>query len=303
MSNFSKPLVSVIIPTFNRAGTLARAMKSVLSQDYKNFELIIVDDGSTDNTSDILKNFSDERIKIIVHDKNRGVGAARNTGIDAAAGEIVAFQDSDDEWLDGKLTKQIAELANSGNDCVLVYCTKIVYGRDINYLRGLRRAVCVPGPEVTELAGDLRKFLWEHHVISTQTMVVRTEALRQIGGFDTRLYNSEEWDLAIRLSELGKFAFIDEPLVNNYIQADSISTLSRKAPYSQLIIINKMKRRHIPRRMLGNHWARLGFTLGKLGYPKRGDVLIRASLSAQPLNLKTWGRFIVNRLHKIRGTK
>lgn len=300
MSTSSGSLVSVVIPTYNRSSTLPRAIKSVLSQDYANLELIIVDDASIDNTAQVLEIFDDPRIRIIKHERNKGVGAARNTGIEAAKGDIVAFQDSDDEWLSGKLSKQVAALTESGPDCVLVYCTKIVYGRDAAYTRGVRRCVCVPGPSDTNLSGDLREDLWRRHVISTQTMLMRTSALRKIGGFDTRLYNSEEWDLAIRLSELGTFAFVDEPLVNTYIQTDSISRLSRKAPYSQLIIINKLKRRGVPAALQAASWARLGYNLGKLGYPQRGEVLLRASLAARPTNVKTWGRFVVNRLRRLR---
>lgn len=298
MSDMQTPLVSVIIPTFNRAATLGRAMTSVLLQDYANIELIVVDDGSTDATKDVVSAFEDGRIRFLVHEKNRGVGAARNTGIAAASGSITAFQDSDDEWLQGKLSKQVRALDAAGDQCVLVYCTKVVYGRDGAYNRGPRRVICVPGPDVTELSGNLRKFLWQHHVISTQTMVVRTDALRRIGGFDTRLYNSEEWDLAIRLSELGTFAFVDEPLVNTYIQSDSISTLSRKIPYSLLIISNKLKRRGIPAAVQAGRWAWIGDRLGRLGRPRRGEILLRASLFARPMNFKTWGRLVMNRLRR-----
>jgi len=300
MSEERAPRVSVVIPTYNRARTLSRAVGSVLSQDFRDIEVIIVDDGSTDATRDVVSSFGDERVRLISHDVNRGVGAARNTGIEAARGDLVAFQDSDDEWLQGKLSAQVRALEAAGEACLLVYCTKIVYGRDADHVRGPRRAVCVPGPEVSELSGDLREFLWRQHVISTQTMLVRTDALRRIGGFDTRLYNSEEWDIAIRLSEFGTFAFVDEPLVNNYIQKDSISTLTAKVPYSQLVISNKMKRRGVPASVQAAQLAWVGDLLGRLGRPRRGEVLIRASLAARPVNVKTWARFAVNRLRGLR---
>lgn len=299
MENTPQPIVSVIIPTYNRARVLGRAITSVLSQNYLELELIIVDDGSTDETKDIVATFDDSRIKYIKHERNRGVGAARNTGIKAASGEIIAFQDSDDEWLHGKLTKQVQALEAAGEHCVLTYCTKVVYGRDANFNRGARRIICVPGPEVTELSGDLRRYLWEHHVISTQTMVIRTKALRQIGGFDTNLYNCEEWDLAIRLSEIGTFAFVDEPLVNTYIQHDSISTVSRKTVFSLLIIANKLKRRGVPSSVLAERLASIGYRLGRLGQPRRGAILLGASLSARPLHLKSWVRLLRNHMRRI----
>lgn len=300
MSDERPPRVSVIIPSYNRATTLGRAARSVLSQDFRDLELIIVDDGSSDGTAEVIADLADTRVRVIVHETNRGVGAARNTGIETARGEIVAFQDSDDEWLQGKLSAQIRAMEAAGEDCVLVYCTKIVYGRDEDYRRGQRRVVCVPGPEMTELSGDLREVLWRKHVISTQTMLIRTDALRSVGGFDTRLYNSEEWDLAIRLSEIGPFAFVDAPLVNTYIQKDSISTLSRKIPYSLLIISNKLKRKGVPMAVQADRLAWLGGRLGQLGFQRRGEILIRASLAARPSVLKSWARLALNRLRGLR---
>lgn len=298
MSEQEKTFVSVIIPTYNRAPTLPRAINSVLHQDYRNLELIIVDDASTDDTEALVENIKDHRIRYVRHDRNQGACAARNTGIAAAKGELIAFQDSDDEWLEGKLSKQVAALDREKSEYVLVYCTKIIYGMDGNYKRGVRRSICVPGPETAMLSGDLRQSLWHENIISTQTILVRTESAHKVGGFDTRLKNSQDWDFVLRISEVGSFAFVDEPLVNHYIQADSISNLSSTAPYSQLIIINKLKRRGVPAKVLAGRRAILGYRIGKLGSPRRGEVLIWASLLAQPTEVKTWGRFLVNRLRR-----
>ena len=101
------PKVSVIIPTYNRAHLIGRSIQSVLNQTYQDFEIIIVDDGSTDDTEDVIRNFNDSRIIYIRHKENKGPSAARNTGIKASKGEFIAFQDSDDEWFPEKLDKQI----------------------------------------------------------------------------------------------------------------------------------------------------------------------------------------------------
>jgi glycosyltransferase involved in cell wall biosynthesis len=100
-------LVSVVLPTFNRGYCLERAIRSVLGQTYPDWELIVVDDGSTDDTQAVLESFKDPRIRVFRHSVNRGVAAARNTGLAAARGEFIAFLDSDDEWRPDKLTKQL----------------------------------------------------------------------------------------------------------------------------------------------------------------------------------------------------
>lgn len=117
------PTVSVIIPTYNRAHLVGRAIQSVLNQTYKDFELIIVDDGSTDNTEDIIKKYQkkDERIKYIRRKKNKGGSVARNTGINAAIGEYIAFLDSDDEWLTEKLERQMKVFKSTSSEVGVVY--------------------------------------------------------------------------------------------------------------------------------------------------------------------------------------
>lgn len=293
--------VSVIIPAYNRAKTLRRAINSVLNQDYQNIEVIVVDDGSQDETKDVLEAIDDDRLRIITHETNSGLGAARNTGLFAATGDLIAFQDSDDEWLDGKLSIQVLAFNSAAEGCVCVYCTKIVYGRDSKYVSGDRRIVCVPGPDVLKLSGNLRESLWQKNLVSTQTILCTKEAALKVGGFDTRLRNSVDWDFVLRLADVGLFEFVDAPLVNTYIQNDSVSKLSGKAIYSQLIIINKMKRRGVPTSVLCEHWARLGYTFGKNGRPRRGHTLIKASLGVRPLDAKTWGRLFINFLRCLRG--
>ena len=98
----NKPLVSVILPTYNRARLVSRSINSVLKQTYNNFELIIIDDGSTDNTKQIINSFNDNRIVYLKHNHNKHASAARNTGIAKSKGELIAFLDDDDQWLPKK---------------------------------------------------------------------------------------------------------------------------------------------------------------------------------------------------------
>jgi len=120
------PKISVISPTYNRAHLITRAVHSVLNQTYQDFEYIVVDDASTDNTEEVIKGFKDERIKYIKHEKNRGPSAARNTGIKAAKGEYIGFLDSDDEWLPEQAEKQVSKFLESPDNVGVIYCGHVV---------------------------------------------------------------------------------------------------------------------------------------------------------------------------------
>ena len=126
-------LVSIIIPVFNREKTIGESIKSILEQTYSNFELIIVDDHSNDNSIKVAKSLNDPRIKIISHKVNKGACAARNTGIEKASGKYIAFNDSDDLWRKEKLEKQILTIKESGADVVFCqmyrhnYKTRIIF--------------------------------------------------------------------------------------------------------------------------------------------------------------------------------
>jgi glycosyltransferase involved in cell wall biosynthesis len=239
-------------------------------------------------------------MRVITHEFNRGCAAARNTGARDASGVYLAFQDSDDEWLADKLSRQIAAFASAGEKCVACYCVKVVYGRDQFRSFGTRRAVCIPGPDEIELSGDLQVRLQQTNLVSTQTIVCSKRAYEQVGGFDEKLKNSVDWDYVSRLSEVGEFAFVDEPLVMTYIQKDSISTLLRPRIYSQLTITNKMKRRAVSRRMLADTWARLGYNMGRNGFPRRGHVLLQAAITESPFNHRFLLRYIVNLLRMLK---
>ena len=123
------PPVSVVLPAFNRAASIAGALESVLRQTWRDFELIVVDDASTDGTREAVAAVRDPRLRLLASPANRGAAAARNLGIAAARGDWVAFQDSDDEWLPLKLEKQMARLLAPGAGFVAAYCGMLVIGR------------------------------------------------------------------------------------------------------------------------------------------------------------------------------
>ncbi len=218
------PAVSVVIPTYNRVHCLPRAIESVLRQTFSDLELIVVDDCSTDATMDYLRTIDDPRLRILRHDANRGGCAARNTGIAAARADLVAFQDSDDEWLVTKLARQVeayraADAATYG----AVYCGKVTYGEAGHGDIGPRRVYYAPMRHCETVEGDLLLQLLRTPMISTQTLMVRKDLLEAIGGFDESVRIGQDWDLTVRLARVTRYLYLEEPLGLCFLEPDSIS--------------------------------------------------------------------------------
>lgn len=183
------PTVSVVIPTYNRAHLVGRAIQSVLNQTYQDFEIIVVDDGSTDNTEEVVKSFNDPRIRYIRHDQNRGGSAARNTGIKMARGEYIAFQDSDDEWLPIHLDRKIKLMKCTKADGLIGSYIAVSNGRYSE--KQCKPLNTLPMAEyILSGVGDAQ----------TSTMIFRRVAIAQVL-FDETLPKHQDWDLAIRFEQ------------------------------------------------------------------------------------------------------
>lgn len=217
------PAVSVVIPTYNRVHCLPRSLESVLRQTFDDIEVIVVDDCSTDGTQAYLEAIPDPRLRVLRHETNKGGSAARNTGIAAARGELIAFQDSDDEWLISKLDRQMDEYRRVDSpEYGAVYCGKVTYGEAGARRYGPRMAYYSPAPP-RKAHGDILQSSLRQSMVSTQTLLVRKDLLDQIGGFDETLKLGQDWDLVTRLARVTKFIFIEEPLGMCFIEPDSIS--------------------------------------------------------------------------------
>ena len=195
------PRVSVVLPTYNRGWILEQAVESVLGQDYANLELIVVDDGSTDGTKGMLSMFGD-RIAVI-RQANRGVSAARNTGIRAATGELVALLDSDDTWLPGKVTAQVAFFSNYPD--ALVCQTEEIW---------IRNGVRVnPGKRHRKQAGMIFERSLALCLVSPSAVMMKKSLLDEVGLFDESLPACEDYDLWLRIAWKHPIHLIDRPLV------------------------------------------------------------------------------------------
>jgi glycosyltransferase involved in cell wall biosynthesis len=196
----SMATVSVIIPTYNRATTLREAIESVNAQDYGDFEIVVVDDGSADNTYEILQAFPE----ILVVSQNRqGVSAARNTGISQASGRLIAFLDSDDLWLPTKLSTQVAFF--DSNPDALICQTEEIWIRN-----GIR---VNPKKRHKKASGMIFERSLELCLVSPSAVMMRSSLFDEVGVFDETLPVCEDYDLWLRVACRFPIYLIDDPLV------------------------------------------------------------------------------------------
>ena len=197
----SKPLVSVIIPTFNRGYCLEESIRSVLQQSFADFELIVVDDGSTDNTSELVARFP--AVKLIRLEKSRGVSFARNRGVVEAQGDWVGFLDSDDLWEQGKLATQVKWIERHP-DLQMVYTDEI----------WIRNGVRVnPMNKHRKYSGDIFRYCLPLCIVSPSSVLLRAKVLSEVGGFDESMPVCEDYDLWLRIAKRYPFHFIEEKLI------------------------------------------------------------------------------------------
>lgn len=203
------PTVTVIIPVYNREKTIRRALDSVLSQTLPVHEIILVDDGSTDQTIDIINSYDVPVIKLICHEKNAGASAARNTGIQAATGKYIAFLDSDDCWMENKLEAQMAFIVRYGYD---VCCTDFLIRYEGETGRVRRSARGYPDRL------SMEEISYGCYVSPGSSLIATKESLLAIGGYDVRYKRYEDWDLLLKfLYEGFKIGYLRDDLCAIYV--------------------------------------------------------------------------------------
>ena len=284
-------LVSVVLPTHNRAHLLPRAINSVLSQTHDNLELIVVDDGSTDDTYQVAARYEDPRVSLIRLTGNHGAPYARNVGITMSKGSFIAFLDSDDEWRPVKLEKQVALLLESPRFVGAA-------GAGVTIRRQLGDEVVtkqvVPKERIGNIQDELlsgRSFpgkpLWPG---STSSILIRKECLEKVGGFDENLRCAQEHDLYIRLSKYFDFVAVPEPLVIRHSDAgDSISSQTE----SQIAGKKEFLRKHKDEfsffsRLKANFLFHVGVRMVELGSVAEGRRYLLRAVLTYPLVPKYW---------------
>jgi glycosyltransferase involved in cell wall biosynthesis len=223
------PVASVIIPTYNRAHLISRSIDSVFQQTFKDYEIIVIDDGSRDKTKEMLWERYGDQLVYIGKEKNEGLSAARNAGIKAARGKYLALLDDDDEWLPEKLEMQIALMAATSAPG-LVYCN----GFKVN--------------EKGEVIGEIKGFakgaaldaLLSYNCLGPPSSVLlKKDVLEKIGCFDENLRALEDWDLWIRVAQLYVIDFVDHCLVKYRVHADNMSNNINAMKIATFAVLDK----------------------------------------------------------------
>jgi glycosyltransferase involved in cell wall biosynthesis len=261
------PLVSVLIPAFNAGRTIDRALASVFAQDYQPLEIIVIDDGSTDDTAARVASHRHEGIRLVRLEENRGEAAAMNAGLELARGEFVAFLDADDEWLAGKLSAQVSLLV--ANPDMSFVCSR---------WREIDESGCASEQPDPALLGpftgaSLWRELLARAFVLKSTVVARALRLQATGGFDTGLPVADDQDMWIRLALLGPVGCRPEPLTAYYRSPDS---LTQRYRLREQDFVLPMVRKHVHmqrsrlssgevRRILGTRYAQIGRSLYQAG--------------------------------------
>ena len=224
--------VSVIIPTYNRGNLIINSIKSVLNQTFRNLEVIVVDDGSTDNTEDEVNKITDKRIKYIKLSSNRGGSNARNVGIKNATGQFISFQDSDDIFYPNKIEKQIKNIINKNS--IFDFCKiNVIYNSTYSYLIPNERQ------ENSIIKGEIfNELISRGNFISTQSMIIRTKYMKN-HLFDIEMPRLQDYDVILGMIPKVKISYTNEVLVDLHIQNNSVTHSPSKLKKAIYILLNK----------------------------------------------------------------
>lgn len=271
--------VSVIIPVYNASNYVAKAINSVLAQGYNNYEIIVVDDGSTDETREVLNGYED-RIRY-VYQNNAGPAKARNTGIKQARGDYITFLDADDLWLPDKLEKQLSFFNIHPQYSLVFTDMQHIVGANVihkSYLKEKNYQYLS--------SGSIYENLLRECFIFTPTVMVKRECLERVGFFNENLRIAEDYDLWLRIADKFQIGFLDQPLVirnrhkNNLTEDRYLYIISGIQMMEELYRKDKgsKRRKKIIEEELGKRYFALGYYFFDLGQQKEAQYNFLKSL-------------------------
>ena len=272
MAAAQSPLVSAVIPTFNRGPLLERAIGSVLAQTYRPVEIIVVNDGSTDDTAARVGRLDIPGLRYFHTRANAGAAAARNLGIAEARGDLIAFLDADDEWLPEKIARQVAAFAGGPQRIALIYCGAAEVSPDWPTVE--RHPV---------LRGALFEKLRLRNFLRTPSVMVRRDVLDRVGGFDCGLAACEDWDLWLRIARDYLIDYVDYMGVRVHTgRGDQLSYRSRAVFLANATIFKRYNGGAVHGAALGTHLALQSRELLSLGRRRWAARFALRSLALQP---------------------
>jgi len=291
----SRPTVSVIIPTYNRRGLLLRAVRSVLQQEFQDFEIIVIDDGSTDGTAEAVAEI--QRCRLL-RTERLGPAGARNAGIAAASGRYLAFLDSDDCWLKAHLSVLTGAMRQP--EVGLAYTPTRTVDRSGRRLGGRRDRRKCHGGRVAEP-------LFEHIFVHTSNVLCRADLVREVGGFDESLPVCEDYHLWLRLALRSRFACVEECTSLRCWHREALSrqnrlrnAVVRAAMLERFYLVEGGKdaiRTKVASRRLGKVYYQAGRALMRAGQRAGAAKFFAKSLQYRPVQVRGWWRYAACRLY------
>jgi glycosyltransferase involved in cell wall biosynthesis len=256
------PKVSIVIPTYNRACLLRKAIFSVLNQTYRDFEIIVVDDASNDNTIDVISALNNKKIKYVRNEYNKGEAGARNTGILNTNGQYIAFLDDDDEWFPKKLELQVDKIENSPQKTGLIYTSIIrCYYKENKLIRKYQ--------SIALHKGETYHILMKLNIIGTPSCVlIRRKCAERIGLFDSAIAYGLDYDYWIRISKHFDIDYLAEPLVKYRIHENTLSNNIELRAQGARDLAKKYGKQIIA----NNYWRSIYLPLG-IGLCNKGEMI------------------------------
>lgn len=289
------PLISCVIPTYNRSQKVVQAIESVLGQSYSNLEVLVVDDQSKDDTRQVVEKLAqgNPRIKYF-YNPSKGANNARNHGIQNAQGDFIAMLDDDDQWDKLKLEKQLQAFNKLDSNYGVVYCT---FARKKNNGKILRTH---PSRFSSSKNGNILKRLLKRNFITTSTILVKTEVFKKSGLFNPRYKSFQDWELLTRIARDYYFYHIPEVLVNVYESGDSITLDKHGRVITKYMHLKQFLDLYEGQpKLLSKRYSSLGFTLFKLKRNGFARLFLKRSLKYNPLNLEALFLLLILSLKRI----
>ncbi|WP_447974988.1 glycosyltransferase family 2 protein [Nitrospira sp. Kam-Ns4a] len=286
MPKSDRPVVSAIITTFNRKRFLGPAISSVLAQTFRDFELLILDNSSTDGTEELVSSFADSRIRYIRHPPLT-IGQQRNLGVREARGEYIGFLDDDDEWLPAKLERQLEVFRTGPSDLALVYGGFVRIdseGREFAVHRPVLR-----GRILLDLLRQRDAFTG-----SASNPLMRVSALRALGGYNDELCTSEDWELYLRLAERHSMDFTEENVVRiRSHRGPRLGDRVGEALKAEAIVFNRYQST-MDARLRSFYLQKMGGKQCRLGFLQEGRRAIIQAIRENPVNVVAYAQYAMS---------